>query len=106
MHTAEIVLAAGLKKAHKQRGKAQRFRWILRIWPKRYVHPPAYARLDQSNQIQFLKCCVPMVGSLIQCIGWVDFVHGESLLRLREDIVPQVKGYLETLFETDFVLWS
>lgn len=36
---------------------------------ERYVHPHAYARLDQSNQIQFLKCCVVMVGSLIQCVG-------------------------------------
>ena len=46
-----------------------------------------------------------MVGSLIQCIGWADFVHGESLLRLREDIVPQVKGYIETWIEPDFVFW-
>ena len=47
-----------------------------------------------------------MVGSLIQCIGWADFVHGESLLWLREDVVPQVQGYLEPLIETDFILWS
>ena len=47
-----------------------------------------------------------MVGSLIQSIGWADFIHGESLLWLREDVVPQVQGYLEPLIETDFILWS
>ena len=67
------------------------------------MHPPAYARLDQSNQIQFLRCCGTMTGSEIQLGGWADFVHGESLLWLREDIVVQIKGYLNPLIETDFV---
>lgn len=46
-----IGAAIAEKSAHKQRGKAIQFRETLWFGLKLYVHPPAYARLDLSNQI-------------------------------------------------------
>ena len=41
------------KSVHKQRGKAQHSKKFCELSWKRYVHLPAHARLDQSNQIHF-----------------------------------------------------
>lgn len=45
---------AEAKKAHKERGQAQGFLMGLQGQIRKYVHPPAFARLDQSNQIYLL----------------------------------------------------
>lgn len=45
---------AEAKKAHKERGQAQEFLTGLLGQIRKYVHPPAFARLDQSNQIYLL----------------------------------------------------
>ena len=45
---------AEAKKAHKERGQAQGFLTGLLGQIRKYVHPPAFARLDQSNQIYLL----------------------------------------------------
>lgn len=42
------------KKAHKERGQAQEFLTGLLGQIRKYVHPPAFARLYQSNQIYLL----------------------------------------------------
>ena len=45
---------AEAKKAHKERGQAQGFLTGLLGQIRKYVHPPAFARLYQSNQIYLL----------------------------------------------------
>lgn len=45
---------AEAKKAHKERGQAQGFLTGLLGQIRKYVHPPAFARFDQSNQIYLL----------------------------------------------------
>ena len=106
MHTAETVLAVGLKKGTQTKRQVTTFQTDPADLAETVCASSCLCALRSKQSDSIFGCCDIMIGFKIQFGGRADFVHSQCLLWLREDVVLQVKGYLETLIETDFVFRS